>query len=87
LSGEDEAVFSFVMQNPDTRAFVDKAEELLSLSIQGFRREGKSYATVAIGCTGGRHRSVVIAKELGQRLRKDISISIRHRDIQRTGAA
>jgi len=87
LSGEDEAVFSFVMQNPDTRAFVDKAEELLRLSIQGFRREGKSYATVAIGCTGGRHRSVVIAKELGQRLRKDISISIRHRDIQRTGAA
>jgi UPF0042 nucleotide-binding protein len=87
LSGEDEAVFSFVMQNPDTRSFVDKAEELLRLSIQGFRREGKSYATVAIGCTGGRHRSVVIAKELGQRLRKDISISIRHRDIQRTGAA
>jgi len=87
LSGEDEAVFSFVMQNPDSRAFVDKAEELLRLSIQGFRREGKSYATVAIGCTGGRHRSVVIAKELGQRLRKDISISIRHRDIQRTGAA
>jgi UPF0042 nucleotide-binding protein len=87
LSGEDEAVFAFVMQNPDTRAFVDKAEELLRLSIQGFRREGKSYATVAIGCTGGRHRSVVIIKELGQRLRKDISISIRHRDIQRTGAA
>ena len=87
LSGEDEAVFSFVMQNPDTRAFVDKAEELLRLSIQGFRREGKSYATVAIGCTGGRHRSVVIIKELGQRLRKDISVSIRHRDIQRTGAA
>jgi UPF0042 nucleotide-binding protein len=87
LSGEEEAVFSFVMQNPDTRAFVDKAEELLRLSIQGFRREGKSYATVAIGCTGGRHRSVVIAKELGQRLRKDIAISIRHRDIQRTGAA
>jgi len=84
---KDEAVFSFVMQNPDSRAFVDKAEELLRLSIQGFRREGKSYATVAIGCTGGRHRSVVIAKELGQRLRKDISISIRHRDIQRTGAA
>jgi UPF0042 nucleotide-binding protein len=87
LSGEDEAVASFVMQNPETKAFVDKAEELLGLSIQGFRREGKSYATVAIGCTGGRHRSVVIAKELGQRLRREISISIRHRDIQRAGAA
>jgi UPF0042 nucleotide-binding protein len=87
LSGEDEAVATFVMEHPETRAFVDKAQELLQLSIQGFRREGKSYATVAIGCTGGRHRSVVIAKELGQRLRKDLSISIRHRDIQRTGAA
>ena len=87
LSGEDEAVATFVLQDSDTRAFVDKAEELLHLSIQGFRREGKSYATVAIGCTGGRHRSVVIAKELGQRLRKEISISIRHRDIQRSGAA
>jgi RNase adapter protein RapZ len=86
LSGEDEAVVAFVMQNPETRTFVDKAEELLKLSIQGFRREGKSYATVAIGCTGGRHRSVVIAKELGQRLRTDLSISIRHRDIQRTSA-
>ena len=86
LSGEDEAVVAFVMQNPETRAFVDKAEELLQLSIQGFRREGKSYATVAIGCTGGRHRSVVIAKELGQRLRTGLSVSIRHRDIQRTGA-
>jgi UPF0042 nucleotide-binding protein len=86
LSGEDEAVVAFVMQNPETRIFVDKAEELLKLSIQGFRREGKSYATVAIGCTGGRHRSVVIAKELGQRLRTDLSISIRHRDIQRTSA-
>ena len=91
LSGEDEAVVAYVMLNPETRTFVDKAEELLQLSIQGFRREGKSYATIAIGCTGGRHRSVVIAKELAQRLRKDpamtLSMSIRHRDIQRTSAA
>jgi len=50
-------------------------------SVQGFRREGKSYATVAIGCTGGRHRSVAIAKELGRRLGAAYSISIRHRDI------
>ncbi|HXI60254.1 MAG TPA: RNase adapter RapZ, partial [Polyangia bacterium] len=43
--------------------------------------------TVAIGCTGGRHRSVAIANELGRRLGADIPISIRHRDIQRTSAA
>jgi UPF0042 nucleotide-binding protein len=87
LSGEDEAVVTFVMEDAQSRAFVEKAEEFLRLSIQGFRREGKSYATVAIGCTGGRHRSVVIAKELGQRLRKDLAVSIRHRDIQRGGAS
>jgi UPF0042 nucleotide-binding protein len=49
--------------------------------VQGFLREGKSYATVAIGCTGGRHRSVAIAKELGKRLGPAFSTSIRHRDI------
>ena len=87
LSGEDEAVVEFVMADAQTRAFVEKAEEFLRLSIAGFRREGKSYATLAIGCTGGRHRSVVIARELGQRLRKDLAVSIRHRDIQRGGAA
>ena len=87
LSGEDEAVVEFVMSDAQTRAFIEKAEAFLRLSIDGFRREGKSYATLAIGCTGGRHRSVVIARELGQRLRKDLAVSIRHRDIQRGGAA
>jgi UPF0042 nucleotide-binding protein len=87
LSGEDEAVARFVLDDPDTAAFVDKAEELIRLSIEGFVREGKSYATVAIGCTGGRHRSVTISKELGRRLGGKFSVSIRHRDIQRGGAA
>ena len=50
---------------PRRKAFLDDAERLVQRSVQGFRREGKSYATVAIGCTGGRHRSVAIAKELG----------------------
>jgi UPF0042 nucleotide-binding protein len=86
LSGEDEAVVRFVLDDAETRAFVHKAEEFLRLSVRGFLREGKSYATVAIGCTGGRHRSVAIAKELGRRLGGEFSISIRHRDIQRGGA-
>lgn len=85
LSGEDEAVARFVMDDPETKAFVDKAEELLRLSVQGFVHEGKSYATVAIGCTGGRHRSVAIVKELGRRLGEQFSVSIRHRDISRVG--
>jgi RNase adapter protein RapZ len=83
LSGEDESVARFVLDDPAAREYVDEAEKLLRLSVQGFLREGKSYATVAIGCTGGRHRSVTIAKELGRRLGGEFSLSIRHRDIQR----
>jgi UPF0042 nucleotide-binding protein len=86
LSGEDEAVARFVLDDAETKAFVDKAEQLVDVSVRGFQREGKSYATVAIGCTGGRHRSVAIAKELGRRLGGRFPISIRHRDIQRGGA-
>jgi RNase adapter protein RapZ len=83
LSGEDESVARFVLDDPAAREYVDQAEKLLRLSVLGFLREGKSYATVAIGCTGGRHRSVTIAKELGRRLGGEFSLSIRHRDIQR----
>jgi len=86
LSGEDEAVARFVLDDAESGPFVDKAEELIALSVRGFQREGKSYATVAIGCTGGRHRSVAIAKELGRRLGGQFSVSVRHRDIQRGGA-
>jgi UPF0042 nucleotide-binding protein len=85
LSGEDESVVRFVMDSPETKAFVEEAERLIRLSLKGFVREGKSYATVAIGCTGGRHRSVAIARELGRRLVDAHAISIRHRDIQHGG--
>jgi UPF0042 nucleotide-binding protein len=85
LSGEDESVVRFVMDDPHTTAFLEEAERLLRLSVQGFQREGKSYATVAIGCTGGRHRSVAIAKELAHRLGGGFTISVRHRDIQHGG--
>ena len=81
LSGEDEAVVQFVMKDPETAGFLEDAARLLRRSVHGFRREGKSYATVAVGCTGGRHRSVAIAKELGRRLGPGLAISVRHRDI------
>jgi UPF0042 nucleotide-binding protein len=83
LSGEDEAVRRFVLENPETELFLSKAEELLTLCIAAFEREGKSYATVAIGCTGGRHRSVVVGTELARRLRNLSNVTVRHRDIQR----
>src|SRR4029079_9316212 len=63
LSGEDEAVVRLVMDDPETKAFLDDAVRLVQRSVQGFRREGKSYATVAIGCTGGRQQSGRSAQE------------------------
>jgi RNase adapter protein RapZ len=83
LSGEDEPVRKYVLENPETKLFLAKAEDLLTLCVAAFEREGKSYATVAIGCTGGRHRSVVMAGELAKRLGALSEVVVRHRDIQR----
>lgn len=82
-TGQDEPVRRFVLDNPETRLLLAKAEDLLSLCLAAFEREGKSYATVAIGCTGGRHRSVAVAAELGRRLGNVASIQVRHRDLDR----
>lgn len=84
LSGEDQPVKRFVLESPETQLFLAKAEELLTLCIAAFEREGKSYATVAIGCTGGRHRSVVVAGELSRRLGNIANVTVRHRDVQRS---
>jgi UPF0042 nucleotide-binding protein len=83
-SGEDEPVRAWVMANADTQAFLEKAEALLSLTLRGFEKEGKTYATIAIGCTGGRHRSVSIARELATRLSPERPYTVRHRDLGRT---
>jgi UPF0042 nucleotide-binding protein len=71
-----------VLENPESQLFLAKAEDLLTLCIAAFEREGKTYATVAIGCTGGRHRSVVIASELARRL-KAFHCEVQHRDVGR----
>jgi UPF0042 nucleotide-binding protein len=84
LTGEDDPVQRFVLDNPETQLFLAKAEDLLALCLAAFEREGKSYATVAIGCTGGRHRSVTLAIELGRRLATVSTVSVRHRDVARS---
>jgi len=84
LTGEDEPVRRWVLEQPETAAFLDKAEDLLRLSLRGFEKERKAYATLAIGCTGGRHRSVALVRELAERLGRDVSLSVRHRDLSRT---
>lgn len=84
LTGLAEPVRHYVLERPETRPFLDKVEDLLSSLVPAYAREGKSYLTVAMGCTGGRHRSVVLADELARRLEgDDISTSVFHRDVER----
>ena len=84
LSGLDEPVRRFVLGQPETGPFLERVEELLVPLVPAFVREGKSYLTVALGCTGGRHRSVALAEALAQVLeRRGISTAVFHRDIER----
>jgi len=84
FSGLDEPVRNYVLGQPDSVAFLDKVEELLTSILPAFVREGKSYLTIAMGCTGGRHRSVTLAQELASRLgRHGQPVSVFHRDIDR----
>jgi RNase adapter protein RapZ len=74
-----------VLENGDAGSYLDLATNLLAFSIPRFEGEGRSYLTVAIGCTGGRHRSVVMAGELGRTLAERLGISgeVVHRDLDR----
>jgi UPF0042 nucleotide-binding protein len=84
LSGEDQAVRDYIFGQPGAADFIDSATELLRHYETGYVSEGKHYATIAVGCTGGRHRSVAIAGELANRLRADgIDVVLSHRDKDR----
>ena len=83
-SGLDPGVRDFVMGHKETEVFIDHFRSMLEFLLPGYRREGKSYLSVSIGCTGGRHRSVAIAEELCRYFRqRDVSIKITHRDIEK----
>lgn len=82
LSGSDRRVKDFVLKNEDTRKFIEKLVDLLKFLIPRYEKEGKSYLTVAIGCTGGKHRSAVIVNEVAERF-KHLSPTVRHRDISK----
>jgi UPF0042 nucleotide-binding protein len=83
-SGLEPEVRKFVLDRPETTAFLDKLDELLVMLIPAYVREGKSYLTVAMGCTGGRHRSVVLAEELSRRLDDHgLATTVFHRDVER----
>lgn len=85
MTGEDEAVSSYVLSQPGALSFVDRYLSTLDVIIHGYLREHRSYATVAIGCTGGKHRSVAITEQLARRLadRTQARVTVRHRDLGR----
>jgi len=82
LSGLDASVRDYVLGQPAATAFIAAYLAVLDVSLPGFEREGKRYVTLAVGCTGGKHRSVAIAEQLAARLAgRDVSVS--HRDLGR----
>jgi len=84
LPGNDPTVRQFVRGQPSYDEFLERLKALLDLVIPGYVEEGKSYLTIAIGCTGGRHRSVVVVEELAHFLReRGLPLSIEHRDLER----
>lgn len=84
LTGNDKPVQDYVMQSPDAEAFLEKLMEMLEFLIPGYVKEGKHQLVIAIGCTGGQHRSVTLANELYQRMRNkgNYGLNINHRDIR-----
>ena len=84
LSGEDNAVKNFIMSKNESSLFLQKYLNLLDFLIPLYEKEGKSYLTIAVGCTGGRHRSVTIARTVFQHMNKTKQrVNIVHRDINR----
>lgn len=83
LSGQDRKVARFLRSFSETKEFIQRVQNFLEYLVPYYIREGKSYLTVGIGCTGGRHRSVFAAEELARKLKiRKVSIRIRHRDLE-----
>jgi RNase adapter protein RapZ len=83
-TGLDPDVVEYVTSQPDAKAFLDNYELLLRTLTHGYLREGKRYVSIAVGCTGGKHRSVAMSEALGQRLRQaGIPTLVVHRDLGR----
>jgi UPF0042 nucleotide-binding protein len=94
LTGRDAKVRDYVLAQPGATEFLDRYDELLRIVIAGYHHEGKRYLTLAVGCTGGKHRSVAMAEQLASRLRAigqaapeagvdSIDVQVTHRDLGR----
>jgi RNase adapter protein RapZ len=84
LPGTDQRVRDYVREQTDYEPFMERLRALLDVAVPGYVREGKSYLTVAVGCTGGHHRSVVVAEALGAYFREHgLPVVVVHRDVER----
>ena len=82
--GRSQIIEEFVMRDPDSGLFLTKLYDLMDWSLPRYVAEGKAYLTVAIGCTGGRHRSVVVSEKLGEHLtRLGYRVLVQHRDVNK----
>lgn len=81
LTGKDQSVYDYVMKQPETQTFYQKFIDLIEFCLPGYKREGKTAVTIAIGCTGGQHRSVALAERVAKRLKNDhYIVNIIHRE-------
>ena len=80
-NGTDKLTAEYVMNSPDTRTFMKKTMDLLEFLLPRYRREGRSYLSIAIGCTGGNHRSPAIVEEIARLIGKELMVNVVHRDI------
>jgi len=84
LTGLDPTVAEYVFSSPEAQDLVDRYGGVLRLLLPGYLREGKRYLTLAVGCTGGKHRSVAMAEAFGRLLREDgVEVQVVHRDLGR----
>ncbi|MCM3226465.1 RNase adapter RapZ [Terribacillus saccharophilus] len=82
-TGLDESVSSYVFKWSDTHTFLQKLEDMLTFMLPQYKKEGKSQLIIAIGCTGGQHRSVAIAEYLAKRYSDNYATHVTHRDVER----
>ncbi|EPG1052571.1 TPA_asm: RNase adapter RapZ [Listeria monocytogenes] len=83
LTGLDEDVYEYVMKWPETQTFLDKLVDLLMFTLPFYKREGKTQLVIAIGCTGGQHRSVSLTEFVGKTIQQKYETTISHRDMKR----
>ena len=88
LTGQDKPVVDFIGSDPDYEPFIGRLEGMIGPLLPRFDAEGKSYLTIAVGCTGGRHRSMAVAERLADWLRGEgRSVTLMHRDTEVRGGS